>query len=83
MNEAIVLHTIRAVKEWRRLMGATPVIWTNGCFDLFHLGHVSFLNDAKMPRHCPYQGTQQKNPGGAGDSNAGIRKKEPQIPRMS
>lgn len=29
-------------------MGATPVIWTNGCFDLFHLGHVSFLNDAKQ-----------------------------------
>jgi len=48
MNEAIVLHSIRAVKDWRRLMGATPVIWTNGCFDLFHLGHVSFLNDAKQ-----------------------------------
>jgi rfaE bifunctional protein nucleotidyltransferase chain/domain len=36
---------LRRRKEWRK-EGFT-VVWTNGCFDLFHAGHVRSLTTAK------------------------------------
>ena len=24
------------------------IVWTNGCFDLLHLGHIDYLSKAKM-----------------------------------
>jgi D-beta-D-heptose 7-phosphate kinase/D-beta-D-heptose 1-phosphate adenosyltransferase len=32
-------------KQWRR-QGRT-VVWTNGCFDLLHVGHIRSLQDAR------------------------------------
>lgn len=33
------------VKEWKRL--GKRVVFTNGCFDLLHLGHVDYLERAR------------------------------------
>ena len=33
------------VDEWRR--DGTPIILTNGCFDLLHVGHIRYLHGAK------------------------------------
>jgi D-beta-D-heptose 7-phosphate kinase/D-beta-D-heptose 1-phosphate adenosyltransferase len=35
----------------RRARGAT-IVFTNGCFDLLHAGHVSFLEDARRCGDC-------------------------------
>lgn len=34
----------RAVKDWQ--IGGQKVVFTNGCFDLVHRGHVEYLNAA-------------------------------------
>ena len=34
------------VKDWQR--AGNQVVFTNGCFDLIHLGHVDYLEKARM-----------------------------------
>jgi D-glycero-beta-D-manno-heptose 1-phosphate adenylyltransferase len=36
----------KQVKEWQR--AGHHVVFTNGCFDLIHLGHVDYLEKARM-----------------------------------
>lgn len=36
----------RRVKQWRKT--GEPVILTNGCFDLLHVGHIRYLRAAKQ-----------------------------------
>jgi phosphoheptose isomerase len=36
---------LEARKEWRQAGART--VWTNGCFDLLHVGHVRFLEQAR------------------------------------
>lgn len=36
---------IRLRKQWRR--DGLKVVWTNGCFDILHVGHVRSLQSAK------------------------------------
>jgi rfaE bifunctional protein nucleotidyltransferase chain/domain len=47
LNTKIVSReeAISKVNEWQR-KGET-VVFTNGCFDIIHAGHVTYLNDAK------------------------------------
>ena len=50
-QEAILLTTEEAVKRvtlWKQR--GLVVGFTNGCFDLLHLGHITSLNEAK--KHC-------------------------------
>jgi len=35
----------RRVSAWR--ISSNKIVFTNGCFDLLHLGHISYLADAK------------------------------------
>src|SRR6516165_6248699 len=40
------LDALCAVRErWR--VGGKTVVWTNGCFDLLHVGHVRGLQEAR------------------------------------
>ena len=32
------------IKEWKRL--GQQIVFTNGCFDLIHLGHINYLAEA-------------------------------------
>ena len=32
----------------RRACGGQPIVFTNGCFDLLHMGHVSYLQQARQ-----------------------------------
>jgi D-beta-D-heptose 7-phosphate kinase/D-beta-D-heptose 1-phosphate adenosyltransferase len=41
---------LRRVAEWR--VDGRRVVFTNGCFDLFHAGHLSFLEQAKREGDC-------------------------------
>ncbi len=36
---------IAQCEQWRR--DGSTIVFTNGCFDLLHPGHLSYLNDAK------------------------------------
>jgi rfaE bifunctional protein nucleotidyltransferase chain/domain len=41
--------TLAQASEWREVLrreGAV-VVWTNGCFDLLHPGHIQFLTEAR------------------------------------
>jgi D-beta-D-heptose 7-phosphate kinase/D-beta-D-heptose 1-phosphate adenosyltransferase len=38
-------HLRQRVNEWRA--GGLSVVFTNGCFDLLHIGHVTLLDDAR------------------------------------
>jgi rfaE bifunctional protein nucleotidyltransferase chain/domain len=44
-NKILDLASLRAVREGYRQRGQT-VVWTNGCFDLVHAGHVHSLEAA-------------------------------------
>jgi len=35
----------KAAREWRQ--GGLVVVFTNGCFDLIHVGHVRYLKEAR------------------------------------
>lgn len=41
---------LRRVSTWRSK--GQRVVFTNGCFDLFHVGHLSFLEQAKRQGDC-------------------------------
>jgi len=43
------LELVQLRGQWK-LLGKT-VIWTNGCFDLLHIGHVRSLQRAKAVGH--------------------------------
>jgi rfaE bifunctional protein nucleotidyltransferase chain/domain len=46
INKILSRETLRdRVAEWRR--DGEPVILTNGCFDLLHVGHIRYLRGAK------------------------------------
>src|SRR6202007_955821 len=56
MNEGSSMTAYqRKVLSWDRLLewrararrGKKPVVWTNGCFDLLHVGHVRNLQAAR------------------------------------
>lgn len=36
---------IKKIKGWRK--DNKKIVFTNGCFDLLHIGHISYLNEAK------------------------------------
>ena len=40
--------------EWRAALraGSKRLVVTNGCFDLLHLGHVTYLETRAEPRRC-------------------------------
>jgi D-beta-D-heptose 7-phosphate kinase/D-beta-D-heptose 1-phosphate adenosyltransferase len=40
-----VEHLLERLKEWRA--SGDSVVFTNGCFDLLHIGHVSLLDEAR------------------------------------
>jgi D-beta-D-heptose 7-phosphate kinase/D-beta-D-heptose 1-phosphate adenosyltransferase len=40
----------QCVKEWRA--AGLSVVFTNGCFDLLHIGHVTLLDDARREGGC-------------------------------
>ncbi len=42
------LMTIADAKTWRSGYAGRSVVWTNGTFDLLHLGHVSSLQQARQ-----------------------------------
>ena len=46
-NKLITLDKLHSIvtnlKEQQK-----KVIWTNGCFDILHIGHIEYLNQAKM-----------------------------------
>jgi bifunctional ADP-heptose synthase (sugar kinase/adenylyltransferase) len=42
----IDLRTALTVREEQRAAGG-KVVWTNGCFDLFHAGHARLLEAAR------------------------------------
>jgi rfaE bifunctional protein nucleotidyltransferase chain/domain len=44
-NKVLDLETLIAAREAHRRAGRS-VVWTNGCFDLFHAGHVLSLQAA-------------------------------------
>ena len=35
------------IKEFRKKYLDKRIVFTNGCFDLLHIGHIRYLNDAK------------------------------------
>lgn len=35
-------------KEFQNIRGSQKVVFTNGCFDLLHAGHVAYLQEAKQ-----------------------------------
>jgi D-beta-D-heptose 7-phosphate kinase/D-beta-D-heptose 1-phosphate adenosyltransferase len=37
------------------------VVWTNGCFDILHIGHVDYLKKAKMYGDCLFVGLNTDN----------------------
>ena len=43
MNESMhIIHAIKAEQEKGKI-----IVFTNGCFDILHRGHVTYLNQAK------------------------------------
>lgn len=42
-----VLNVGELVKVLEPLHGTKKIVFTNGCFDLLHVGHVRYLNQAK------------------------------------
>jgi D-beta-D-heptose 7-phosphate kinase/D-beta-D-heptose 1-phosphate adenosyltransferase len=45
-QKIVALSRLLALREdWKRKK--KTVIWTNGCFDLLHIGHVTYLQEAR------------------------------------
>lgn len=47
MNEKIVLHAQLAALGERLRREGRRIVFANGCFDLLHVGHVRYLQDAR------------------------------------
>ena len=46
MGRVIAWNELMALREtWRR--EKKTVVWTNGCFDILHVGHVTYLQEAR------------------------------------
>jgi len=45
-NAAVSLEALQGIVDSLRADGKT-VVWTNGCFDILHAGHVTYLKSAK------------------------------------
>lgn len=43
----VVVKYDEVQKQLRALRGSSKIVFTNGCFDLLHVGHVRYLNQAK------------------------------------
>jgi rfaE bifunctional protein nucleotidyltransferase chain/domain len=43
----ILQHEELATEVWRRQRAGERAVFTNGCFDLLHLGHVRYLQEAR------------------------------------
>ena len=43
--EQKILHSLSDLDQWLA-KAPRPLVFTNGCFDLLHRGHVSYLQDA-------------------------------------
>lgn len=43
----VSLHDLKQIIDDRRKNGTTKVVFTNGCFDLVHRGHVDYLSKAR------------------------------------
>lgn len=41
---------LERAREWRHQ--AMTIVFTNGCFDLLHVGHVTLLDQARREGHC-------------------------------
>ena len=39
-------------KKLSEVRGKKKIVFTNGCFDLLHVGHVRYLKEAKALGHC-------------------------------
>lgn len=46
-NSASKLVPFETIEFWRSLLSAQRLVMTNGCFDLLHVGHVRYLQQAK------------------------------------
>jgi D-beta-D-heptose 7-phosphate kinase/D-beta-D-heptose 1-phosphate adenosyltransferase len=44
-------NSLKAKVDWLRQSGKT-VVFTNGCFDLLHVGHVRYLQEARKQGDC-------------------------------
>ena len=56
------LDVLAAIVEGKRQRGRR-VVFTNGCFDLLHAGHVKYLQKAQVVRRPAGAGTQQRRLG--------------------
>lgn len=43
----ISLKELKALKNHWDLLGGTKLVWTNGCYDIIHKGHINFLKRCK------------------------------------
>jgi D-beta-D-heptose 7-phosphate kinase/D-beta-D-heptose 1-phosphate adenosyltransferase len=46
MNKILTWEELKKVVELRRKEGKT-IVFTNGCFDILHVGHVQYLQEAR------------------------------------
>lgn len=51
LSKVFPREALAAEVELRRRAGHT-IVFTNGCFDLLHMGHVRYLQDARMIGTC-------------------------------
>lgn len=53
-EDSAKVTTLEALLSWRRRLGdqGSRVALTNGCFDLLHCGHVSYLEAARRTADC-------------------------------
>jgi rfaE bifunctional protein nucleotidyltransferase chain/domain len=35
------------IAEFKKSLSAKPIVFTNGCFDIVHLGHLTYLSEAR------------------------------------
>lgn len=46
MNKILTWEELKKVVELRRKEGKT-IVFTNGCFDILHVGHIQYLQEAR------------------------------------
>jgi rfaE bifunctional protein nucleotidyltransferase chain/domain len=46
-NFADKIVRLDGLERWRRRTKTSKLVVTNGCFDIVHIGHVSYLNEAR------------------------------------